>query len=166
MRSKAKSIDSTLALLLAALILFCLTASFPFLALRIGGSLQETRLITGIENLYRQGMPELSALVLLTCVLIPLLQLLTLLYVLLPLRFNYTAPFARQIFRWQRSLQPWAMMEIFMLGILVALVKLERLATIIPGSALIALALLIFVLTAMLGLFEPQLIWDELEENR
>lgn len=166
LRTKANSIDRTLALLLAGLILFSLACSFPFLAIRSGTSTQETALVTGVNNLYQQGMPGLATLVLLTCVLIPLLQMLTLLYVLAPLKFNQAAPFASNVFRWHRILQPWGMMEIFMLGIVVALVKLSAMATIIPGIALIAFAVLIFVLAAMFSVLEPQLVWRKLMEIR
>jgi paraquat-inducible protein A len=166
LRTKSNSIDQTLALLVAGLILFSLACSFPFLALRSGSSIQETALVTGVKNLYLQGMPGLASLVLLTCVLIPLVQMLSLLYVLAPLKFNHCAPFAARVFRWHRNLQPWGMMEIFMLGILVALVKLGSLATIIPGIALIAFAVLIFVMAAMLSVLEPNLIWEKLGESR
>ncbi len=163
-RAKVNSLDRTLALLLAGLTLFSVACSFPFLALRSGGIIQETALLTGVKNLYLQGRPGLATLVLLTCVLVPLTQMLGLLYVLAPLKLNIRAPYASRVFRWHHALQPWGMMEVFMLGILVALVKLTAMATIIPGLALIAFALLIFTLAAMLSVLEPHQIWEKLEE--
>lgn len=162
LRNKPNSIDRTLALLSAAFILFVLACSFPFLALRSGAVTQETTLVTGAMNLYRQGMTGLPILVILTCVLIPLAQMLALFYVLVPLKFNRTVPVAGKVFRWYRSLQPWAMLEVFMLGILVALVKLGAMATIIPGIALFAFAILIIVMTAMFSVLEPQQVWQRL----
>ena len=162
LRTKPNSIDRTLALLLAGLILFSVACSFPFLGLRSGGAMQETALVSGVKTLYNQGMTGLSMLVLMTCILIPLAQMLGLLYVLAPLKFNRSAPFAGRVFRWYRSLQPWGMMEVFMLGILIALVKLGEMATIIPGTALIAFSLLIFVLAAMLSVLEPHQVWEKL----
>ncbi len=165
-RAKPNSIDRTLALLLAGVILFSVACSFPFLGLRSGGVMQETALLTGVKTLYQQGMPGLSVLVLMTCILIPLAQMLGLLYVLAPLKFDRTAPFANRVFRWHRSLQPWGMMEVFMLGILIALIKLGEMATIIPGISLGAFALLIFVLAAMLTVLDPHQVWLRLEEER
>lgn len=165
-RAKPNSIDRTLALLLAGLILFSVACSFPFLELRSGGAVQETALLTGVKTLYLQGMPGLSVLVLMTCILIPLAQMLGLLYVLVPLKYDRTAPFASRVFRWQRSLQPWGMMEVFMLGILIALVKLGEMSTIIPGISLGAFALLIFVLAAMLSVLDPHQVWEKLGGER
>ncbi len=165
LQTKPNSIDRTLALLIAGLTLFALACNFPFLALSSGGSLQETTLLTGVRILYQQGMPGLATLVLLTCILIPLVQMLALLYVVGPLKFNRIAPLSALIFRGYRKLQPWGMMEIFLLGILVALVKLGAMATIVPGLALIAFAALIFVLAAVLSVLSPQLIWDRLGEK-
>ena len=162
LRTKLKSIDRTLALLIAGLILFSVACSFPFLGLRSAGAMQETTLVSGVKTLYQQGMVSLSMLVLMTCILIPLAQMLSLLYVLAPLKFNRTAPFASRVFRWYRSLQPWGMMEIFMLGVLIALVKLGEDAIILPGIALIAFAVLVFVLAAMLSVLEPYQVWEEL----
>ncbi len=164
-RTKPNSIDRTLALLLSGLILFSVACSFPFLGLRSGGAMQETALVSGVITLYDQGMTWLSMLVLMTCIMIPLAQMLGLLYVLAPLKFKRTAPFAGRVFRWSRSLQPWGMMEVFMLGILIALVKLGELATIIPGTALVAFSLLIFVLAAMLSVLEPHQVWEKLGGN-
>ena len=73
---------------LAGLILFILANSFPFLALRIGSQVRETTLITGIHELYRQGMQTIAILVLLTTVLVPFTQMMCLFYILLPLKFG------------------------------------------------------------------------------
>ena len=54
----------------------------------------------------------------------PLLKILCVFYVLVPLKFNTRLPYAKQVFRFFEVLHPWAMTEVYMLGILVAIVKL------------------------------------------
>jgi paraquat-inducible protein A len=84
-KHKPNSLDRTLALAFAGLILFILANSFPFLGLKIGSQVRQTTLITGIYELYVQGMQVIAILVLLTTVLVPFIQMLCLLYILLPL---------------------------------------------------------------------------------
>lgn len=164
-RHKPDSIDRTLAWTLAGVVLFLVSISFPFLGMKSGGIERHTALLTGINEIYGQGMVGLAFLVLLTCVLVPLLQMLGLLYVFVPLKVNRRARFAVPVFRLFQHIQPWSMMEVFMLGILVSLVKLGKMATIVPGLAVFSFGLLIFVLTFAVSAVDEHLVWERLEER-
>ena len=155
-----------MALAIAGLILFAITLTNPFLAMKSGGFAQETTLLTGIIELWKQHLYGLASLVLLTCVGIPMLQLTGLLYILVPLKMNFSAPGAAMIFRTIRHLSEWAMTEVFLLGILVALVKLAKMATIVPGISALALGVLTFVLTAAFSNLDPPLIWERLDARK
>jgi paraquat-inducible protein A len=165
-RHKPNSIDRSLALTLAALVLFIIALSFPFLAMKSGGFVQETKLLTGIHELWKQGLYGLATLVLLTCVLVPLGQIGGLLYLLAPLKWNLPAPHAMRVFRLMRHAAPWGMLEIFMLGILVALVKLGKMATIVPGTSAFAFGGLVLVMAAILNALDPPLLWERLARRR
>jgi len=160
------SIERTLSLTLAGLVLFGLANSFPFLAFKIGAQVRQTTLLTGIQELYTQGMPELSVIVLLTTVLVPFAQMICMLYILLPLKFRRIPIKLPQVFRFIRHLQPWNMMEVFMLGILVSVVKLAKMAKIIPGVALFSFLALIFVMAAMTASLDSHLIWEKWDQKR
>jgi len=164
-RNKPDSIDRPLALTVAGIVLFAVACSFPFLTMENAGLVQKTALFTGIINLYRQGMPGLATLVLVTCVLMPLTQMLSLLYLLIPLKRNRPAPYSVPLFRFYLDTQPWGMMEIYMIGILVALVKLGKMATVVPGLSVIAFGILIFVIAAAFNALDPHLIWERLEKK-
>ena len=159
-RSIPNSIERSLALTLAGLMLFAIANSFPFLAFKMQGLETETTLITGVVDLYNQGMWEISLLVLLTTIIVPLLQLLVMLYVLLPLYLNRMPWKLGTIFRFLHHLAPWGMMEVFLIGILVAVVKLVGMAQIVPGTALWSFALLIVVLAATSANLDPKLVWE------
>lgn len=165
-RHKPNSLERTLALSLAGLVLFVLANSFPFLALKMGAQVHQTNLIAGIKVLYIQGMQGLAALVLLTTILAPLAQLLGMLYLLLPLRHDRVPPQFAPIFRFVRGLQPWSMMEVFMLGILVSVVKLAKMAQIVPGIAIFSFFGLIVVLAAATVSLDPHEIWHRWEKLR
>ncbi|MEJ2234421.1 MAG: paraquat-inducible protein A [Syntrophobacterales bacterium] len=166
-RHKRNSLDRTLSWTIAGLILFALANAYPFLALKSEGLVHETTLITGVQQLYKQGMRSVAALVFLTSILFPFLQLAGILYLLLPLKFN-RLPWWKPalVFRFIRSLQPWAMMEVFMVGILVSVVKLAKMASVVPGLALYSFTILIFVLAAVTASLDPHLVWDRLEIER
>jgi paraquat-inducible protein A len=165
-KHKPNSLERSLALAIAGLILFVLANSFPFLGMRIGAQIRETTLITGIQELYIQGMHILALLVLLTTVLAPLIQMLCLFYILLPLRFGRVPRNLPRVLRFLHSIGPWSMMEVFMVGILVSVVKLAKMAKIVPGISLYSFMALIFVLAAMIVSLDSHLIWQKWEEHR
>lgn len=165
-RHKPNSLERTLALSLAGLVLFGLANWFPFLALKMGSQMHQINLITGIQVLYNQGMQALAILVLITTVLAPLVQLLGMLYVLLPLKRDRIPPKFAPVFRLVRGLETWSMMEVFMLGILVSVVKLAKMAQIVPGIAIFSFFALIVVLAAATVSLDPHEIWHRWEKLR
>ena len=146
------------------MVLLVLANSFPFLGFKIQGQVRETLLLTGIQELYLQDMRLVAILVLITTVLAPLAQLLALIYILLPLKLNRRAPGMFQVFRWLRTIEPWSMMEVFMVGILVSVVKLAKMAHIVPGIASFCFMALIFVLAACLSSLDPHVVWEQWEK--
>ncbi len=162
-KHKENSLDRTLSLTIAGLILFVISNTYPFLSLTSEGLVRETTLISGLAGLYAQGMLGLALLVFLTTILVPLIQLSGMLYIMLPLKFNRLPWMLPIIFRFLQKIQPWGMMEVFMLGILVSVVKLVKLASIIPGIALYSFVGLIFVLAGIMASLDPHTVWSKLE---
>ncbi len=162
-KRRPRSIERTLALVIGAAILFGVANAFPFLSFDMKGQEVQTTLVTGVVDLWRQGMPELAALVFLTIFLAPLLQIALLLYVLLPLHRHRVPWKMPQAFRLLRRVEPWSMMEVFMIGILVAIVKLLDMATIEAGLALWAFVLLFVLITAAVASLDPHAVWERAE---
>jgi paraquat-inducible protein A len=162
---KKDSLDRTLALTIAGLVLLIVANIFPFLAMKSGGLVRETTLITGIKGLYLQGMEALALLVFLTIILVPLVHIAGMLYLLVPLKRNRVPRHLALVYRFIRGLQPWGMMEVFMLGILVSYVKLGKMATIVPGLAVYSFVVLIFVLAGAAASLDPRIVWDRLGES-
>ena len=164
-RPKRDSINRTLALTVTGITLYLVANLNPFLGFRMGAQLRETILATGIYQLYQQGMVTIATLVLITVVIVPAIHLLSLLYILVPLKMNQMPRHLTRVFRVYLLLKPWGMMEIFMLGILVSVAKLGKMATIIPGLALFAFLALIFVLAAMSATLDEHRIWQTFEHR-
>ena len=161
-RRKRNSLDRVLALTVAGLILFIIANVYPFLTFRLEAQIQETNLITGVVELYRQGMWIVAGVVLLTTIAMPLLELTGMLLVLVPLKLRRRPWKLALLFRTVRRFRPWGMMEVFMIGILVADVKLVKMASIIPGTALYAFMVLIFILAASAAALDPHIVWKRL----
>jgi len=155
--------ERTLALALASAVLLIVANSFPFLSFDMKGLATHTTLMTGIADLWNGGKQEIAALVFLTIELAPLAQIGLLLWVLGPLRFAKTPWQLPLAFRLLRHAQTWSMLEVFMIGILVAIVKLLAMASVVPGVALWSFALLILVLTGAMAAFDPEEVWERLE---
>ena len=164
-RNKQNSLDRSLAFAMAGLILFIVCNTHPFLSLKKEGLIQETTIVTGVKELFDQGMVGLSLLVLFTSILAPFIQLSGMIYVLLPLKINRMPWKVAVVFRCLQTIQPWSLLEVFMLGILVSVVKLSKTATVIPGIGLYSFLVLIFVLAAIMAAFDPQIVWEKMGQT-
>jgi len=163
LKRRANSIERTLALTIAGSVLFVVANAFPFLTFDMQGQATQTTLASGSRDLYEQGQPAVAALVCLTTIIAPLMQLLLLLYVLTPLHLGRRPQALALAFRWVQHARNWSMMEVFLIGILVSLVKLMDMAEIVPGIALWAFALLIPILAAASATLDPDEIWRHVE---
>lgn len=164
-RTQFNSLNRTIGWLTAGLILYLVAVSQPFLAMQAKGLSNHTALTSGIIVLYRQGMAGMGLVVVLTCLVVPLFTMLSLLYILVPIRMGCHLPGAARLFAWHQHLRPWGMMEVYMLGILISMVKLTKMARIIPGPALYSLIALIFVLAASSVSLDSHLVWAKLDRQ-
>src|SRR6185436_15289365 len=119
-----ENVDRPLAFTLAAAVLFMVANAFPIVGLEIA-SQHTTATLTGTAwALYeQQNMKFLGALVFFTTVLVPTIQLSAMTYVLLLLKFGRTPRFLPHALRALQAVRPWGMVEVFLLGLLVSLVK-------------------------------------------
>jgi len=154
------AVGTPLALGLTALILFVVSNAFPLLEFGLQGRYDETYLLAGIRELYAQGRLLLASVVLFTTVIAPLLHIALLIHLYLPLALGRRPPAFAAALRAAQAILPWSMLEIFLLGVLVAAVKLAEKATIAPGVAAWSLGLLVIVLAAAATQVHPHRLWD------
>jgi paraquat-inducible protein A len=165
-RPPQAELDSAIAIALSALVLFVLANFYPLVEFDINGAKRATTLIGAALGLYHAHHSALSLLVLATTVLAPLAQILGLLYLLLPLRRKRRARHQRAVFRLLMHLRPWTFVEVFMLGAIVALVRLSSYAKVVPGIALLCCGLLMISLAALTSRTSPQQFWHWVERSR
>ncbi|WP_288841811.1 paraquat-inducible protein A [uncultured Deefgea sp.] len=154
------SVSRTLALAIAAFVMLLLANAFPILTLQIGSESISCSIFGAANTLYQQGMWYLSVIIIVTTILTPALQLLILMYLLLPIARGKRPQFIILPMKIFNTLHPWSMIEVFMLGILISLSKLMGMARIEPDIALWSIAILMLLLTATLSTFNPKKIWQ------
>jgi paraquat-inducible protein A len=159
-------IDTAISLAAAALGLFFLTNVYPLVTIQSNGTTRMATLIDAARGLYAQGHAALAALVFLTTIMGPFLQIAGVLYLLIPLRRGRQAPGQNLVFRLLTHIRPWTFIEVFMLGTLVALVRLSAFAEVIPGVALWSCLLLMLSLAALTSRTSPEQFWGWVERSR
>jgi paraquat-inducible protein A len=147
-RGPVLTVDGQLALSLAALLVFIMGNLSDIVTLDLGGAHSQVTLLESIESTWRTGQHVVALLAGATAFAFPLSVILLRLYVLLPLtagrRVSGFVPAMRAL-RWVTR---WSMVEVFLFGALVAIVKSAGLASVILGVGLFSYAVLTFLLAA------------------
>jgi len=159
-RAWGRAHERLLPLTVACLILFAIANLFPIVEIQLQGLSSETTLAGAVVQLTHESMAEVALLVLATTIVFPLAQLSILFYLLVAITARGVRPAGFNILvRAMQVVRPWGMIEVFLLGVLVAIVKLSGMAQVIPGAALWAFMGLTVLLTAVLA-FEPKTFWN------
>ena len=165
-RYGAQRQDAELALLLTGVIAFLLANVYPVVTLEAAGARSAATLWQTVVALERQGMLSVAMLVMFTGIVMPSLELGSMLYVRLPLAFGHVPRGFPWLMRLKILTRPWCMVEVFLLGILVSLVKLVSLATVHVGVGLLALFALIMLMAATASRFNPEDLWERYQQCR
>jgi len=145
-----RPLDYSISYGLSSLILLVMANSFPFLSFDVQGQIRTITLIQASNDLFIQDFVFLAVLVYIFVLLLPMAYLSLLLILLIPIKFGLKSFFAVSIGRLIGYFRPWIMAEVFIVGVLIALIKVIDLADIIVGFsfwAYIGFAIL-FTLTA------------------
>ena len=151
--------DLPLALALAGLVALTIAHTNDILTIEIQGQARSATLWEAAWTLYDDGDWFMSLIVLFTTLLNPLIEMGAVAYVLLPLRSDQQPPAFDVVLRAMQAVQPWVMVEVFMLGVLVAFVKLNGLASVIPGPGLWAFGAVMILSAAMASAFDHEHVW-------
>ena len=160
------TLDQTLALAITTAVLFSIMNTFPLMALHLQQNTRETSLFGAALAMWDRDMPVLCLLVILTTIAAPALQIGIELYILLNIKWGKHPQTTSLPMIVLQKLRPWSMVEVFMLGLLVSLVKLKDLADIIVGPAFWSCAGLIVVSAIMGSMLTPRHVWMLSQERK
>lgn len=150
-----------LALTLAALVAFIIANAFPIAEIETQGRRHQASLLDAVHTLWQGDMGLLAALVLVTTLIVPLVEISLLALALVAHRLPVPNPARIGAIKFILHTRPWGMIEVFVLGVLVSLVKLAHLAHVIPGVALWSYAALMILMAAVSRCLDTRHLWPQ-----
>ncbi|MEM7642156.1 MAG: paraquat-inducible protein A, partial [Pseudomonadota bacterium] len=164
---QSEAITRIVVLAITALILMSIVVFYPFLTLRNGVFASRASVFETVMSFSEGVMVPLSFAVAAFVIILPVARLATLIWALGPLALGRAPlPGATFALRWAEVLRPWAMAEIFMVGVAVALVKLADLATLQMGPAFWSFAAIVVITTLKDTQMSKYSIWKTLDEAK
>ncbi len=159
---KRSSLGRTWALLIAAALLYIPANILPVTTyIRLGQGSPDT-ILSGVRELAAAGQWPLAALVFIASITVPMLKLVGLgtLLVSTQLRAQGRLIERTRLYRIVEAVGRWSMIDVFMISILTALVRLGQLAVIIPGLGVICFCAVVILTMFAAESFDPRLMWD------
>jgi paraquat-inducible protein A len=153
-------LGTPLAFSLTSLMLLMIGATLGLMTVSRAGQYRTASLFTGPSLLESYGRWDLATIVLTVTFVAPLARLVATTIVLVAARRGIRSPMLRLVFSWVERVQPWSMVEVYMLGVFVAYVRLGSLVHIEIGPALYALGGLILAMVAADATLDPEAVWD------
>lgn len=155
-------VQRSLALVIAALLLYVPANFLPIMHLNMLGQSSQDTVWTGVLGLFDTGMQGVAVVVFLCSMGIPLLKLLCQLIVLLSIRLNVGRSFGLLLYRIYHHLRDWGMLEVYLMGVLVALVKLADRAQLSLGLGLLCFIGMLLIQVWLEVVMSPHQIWQAL----
>lgn len=162
-RNRPNSLARAVSFSSAGLILMVIAHSFPFLAMKSGSLSTRLTLMESVLTFWKDGSPLLAGAVAFFTIGAPMVLLGGLLYVAAPLRYGFALPGALTVACWFQRFEPWSMLEVFLLGLIVSLLKLGHLAHLTYGTGLWALTGVVVCTSAAMAGIDRLELWDRLE---
>jgi paraquat-inducible protein A len=161
-RGGQRSLQQLLALSISAALLFVFANAFPVISISLQGLSNQATLWQSVEALAQGQISVMAAVAGLTIILAPLLQIVLLCWLLTFALAGRAAPGFKICMRTLEHLRPWSMLEVCLLGILVAIIKLAGMLDVHPGIGLWALSMLTVLIIVISGKGIRRL-WTDLE---
>ena len=164
---KPNSLARTWALVAAAVILYVPANVLPMTITLSLGARQSDTILSGVIYFFQTGAWEIAAVIFTASIFVPLVKLCVLIFLLLSVQFRFVwRPKDRTtLYRLTELVGRWSMVDIFVVTILVALVRLGAIATIEAGPAAVYFAAVVVITMFAAESFDPRLIWDAMEED-
>ncbi len=160
---KADFLNRTLALTIAAAIILIIANVTPLLGLTAAGRHASTTILGAVLKMWQQGQEITAVLVAFCTIVAPTVYVAFMLTVLIVVRKSPVPSWAGVLLRVSEFSHTWAMIEVMMLGILVALVKIATVATVIPGFGMFAVFMLIVLIASMTVNFDRRAVWSKIQ---
>lgn len=165
-RLKPKSLELTLMFSITALIFYVPANLFPFMSIEFYGSHNTSTIWGGIVTLAEGGDWIIALVVFLASILIPFVKLIILFYLAFTARNGNNAKLKTKLYHIVEGIGRWSMLDIYLMAILVAIMKLGHWSNVEPKvGSIMFLFVVIFTMLASAN-FDPQLLWEDVTDDK
>jgi len=161
-RRSPASLHISAALSLAALVLYVPANIYPILRMEFYGAHSDNTIWDGVVSLAQHNQWAVAAIVFMASMVVPLVKLAGLFFLVGSslVRWGRRLRWRTNLYKFIDAVGPWAMLDVFLLAVLVSLVKLGELATVVPGPGLFAFTGVVVLTMLASAAFDPKLIWE------
>lgn len=164
---KPDSLNRTVALLLAASLLYIPANVLPVLHTSNLFESESHTILGGVVELWVEGSPDLAIIVFVASIMVPIIKIgvLTLLVACTALRSDWRLHERAQMYRIVERIGHWSMLDVFVVALLVALVRFRSLGEFHAEPGIFAFGAVV-VLTMLASMsFDPRLMWDHKDDH-
>ena len=164
---KPLSLQLTMAYLITALLLYIPANLWPMMVTEKLGQVEYNTIIGGIIVLWQDGSEPIAIVVFVASVLVPIIKFIILFMLCFSVYFSgLLCPAKRlKLYRLTELIGRWSMVDIFVVAILVALIQLEQLLNVQPGSGTVAFAGVVILTMIAAKSFDPRVLWDDFDRK-
>lgn len=159
LRHRSYGVQRTLAFSLAALLMYGPANLLPIMSFEYYGASEPTTVWGGVVSLAESNMYFIAAVVFLASVVVPLIKLAALFFLCLTVKTGAHPVWKTRLYRVIRAVGTWAMLDVFLLALLVGVVKLGQLANVRPGPAALPFTMVVVFTICATESFDPSLLW-------
>lgn len=164
-RMRRAHMSFPLACAIAGALFYCFALMAPFLDIQTYGLFAQAKLETGPVRLTDAGWGLAGALVFIVTLIVPGVKLGIVIVTIAGSQIGIPKKLLRSIFRWYAPLSPWAMIDVYLLGFLVAYTRLAGMFTVHLDTALYALIGLMVAMSATDASIDQEMVWRGLDES-
>jgi paraquat-inducible protein A len=164
--SDVDSLERTLAFSVAALVLLLVANAAPFMTVSLEGQVQDNHIVSGVIDLASGGYAPLAGLILLTTVVAPFLEILLYIWAIVPVLLGWRVPGVVPAARLSSRMATWSMLEVYLLAVIVAGVKLAMMAQVHMDVGAFAFFGMIVLLTAARSALQVEALWNRIEATQ
>jgi paraquat-inducible protein A len=161
------SLERTLALLIAATVLYIPANAYPIMTTEQFGSPLDSTILGGVILLWNMGSYPVAMIIFIASVLIPIGKILSIGTLCWTVSRNDKSSQRQRtiLYRITELIGKWSMVDVFVVAILVALIQITGIIVIRPGAAALAFAGMVILTMLSAESFDPRLIWDPADQK-
>lgn len=162
---KPDSISRTIAFMIAAAMLYIPAMTLPVMTLQELGDIEPTTIVEGMLDFWNSGDYPIALVIFSASILIPILKIVALVWLCAAAtgRVEPSPRMLAKVYWLTELLGRWSMIDIFVVGILVAMVQVGTYMTVTPGPGALAFGAVVILTMFAASSFDPRLLWDRID---